>query len=88
LLRASRLNGRGATCATKGADALSVGTSGIGGVARVLVSLARLHTLDVLRRLDLVLPNQGTGIHRLTPIDVPRILLLKKLRDLTRVHSI
>ena len=82
------MNRGSATCATKRTDALAVGTCGVVGIVRVLVSVARLHPLDVLGGLNLRFPNQRTSIHRLTTIDVPRVLLLEQFGNLTCVHSI
>lgn len=54
----------------------------------VFVVPRMFHTLDVLRRLNLFLPDESARIHCLTPIDVSRVLLLKQFRDLTGVHAV
>lgn len=87
LLGASRLNGRGTTCATEGADTVAHGAGGVCRNITVLLTIARFDTLDVLGRLDLILPDKGTGVHCLTSVDVSGVLLLQQFGDLTCVHS-
>jgi len=53
----------------------------------VFVVPRMFHTLDVLRRLNLFLPDESARIHCLTSFDVSWcVLLLKQFRDLTGVH--